>query len=141
MRKFLCILLLFLNCFAYSSTVRLINDSPFPLTATILSATGAVCGRYSLQPQEQAGWETFDIDSKGVSQTPYTVIFYCQTGEVYGTATGISTGGMVYSTSTSGPRFCKPKDDKKGKEEQEKSDLQYQPHPINPDQWRKQSRF
>ena len=131
----------FFPIFNFCATVRLINDSPFPLSSTVLSATGSVLGRYSLKPQEQAGWESFDVNTKGVSQSPFTVIFYCTTGEVYGTAVNIATGGMVYATSTSGPRFCKPKDDKKGKEEQEKSDLQYQPHPINPDQWRKQSRF
>lgn len=141
MHKYLSIFFLFLSSLHFGSTIRLINDSPFPLSATILSATGSVLGRYNLKPQEQAGWENFDINSKGVSQTPYTIIFYCSTGEVYGTATGIATGGMVQASSSSGPRFCRPKNDKQGEEEQKKSDLQYQPNPINPDLWRKQSRF
>ena len=135
------VLFIFFISFIQSSTVRLINDSPFPLSSTILSATGTVLGRYNLKPQEQAGWENFAINSNGVSQTPYTVIFYCTTGEVFGTVGGISTGGMIFASSASGPRFCKPKDDKEGKEEQKKSDLQYQPDPINPHLWRKQSRF
>jgi hypothetical protein len=124
-----------------AASVRMINDSPFPLSSTILSATGVVMGRQSLQPQEQSLWQNSDIDVNGPSQSPFTVIFYCQTGEVYGTITGVQTGAMVMASQSTGPRFCKPKDDKKGKEEQKKSDLQYQPHPINPEQWRKQDRY
>lgn len=124
-----------------AASVRLINDSPFPLSATILSATGVVMGRQSIQPQEQISWQNSDVDVDKNSQTPFTVIFYCKTGEVYGTMSGVGVGGLVQASTSSGPRFCKPKDDKKGKEEQKKSDLQYQPHSINPDQWRKQERY
>lgn len=125
----------------YGATVRIINDSPFPLSATILSATGEVFGRYSIQPQQQVGWQNSNVNVNKTSQSPFTVIFYCSTGEVWGTVSGVSTGAMVQASTASGPRFCKPKDDKKGKEEQEKSDLQYQPHPINPKQWGEQQRY
>lgn len=126
-------------CFA--ATVRIINDSPFPLSATILSATGEVFGRYKIQPQQQVAWQNSNVNVDETSQSPFTVIFYCSTGEVWGTVSGVATGAMVQASTASGPRFCKPKDDKKGKEEQEKSDLQYQPHPINPKQWREQQRY
>jgi hypothetical protein len=125
----------------YGATVRIINDSPFPLSATILSATGEVFGRYSIQPQQQVSWQNSNLNVNKSSQSPFTVIFYCSTGEVWGTVSGVATGAMVQASTASGPRFCKPKDDKKGKEEQEKSDLQYQPHPINPHQWDEQQRF
>lgn len=136
--------LLFLSLFVNhlsAASVRMINDGPFPLSATVLSATGSVMGRQSLQPQEQSLWQNSDINVDGQSQSPFTVIFYCATGEVYGSVSGVQTGAMITASQSVGPKFCKPKDDKKGKEEQEKSDLQYQPHPINPDQWRKQDRF
>ena len=125
----------------HAASVKLINDSPFPLSATILSATGTVMGRQVLQPQEQVSWQNSDVDVNKNSQTPFTVIFYCQTGEVYGTVSGVGVAGLVQASTSAGPRFCKPKDDKKGREEQKKSDLQYQPHPINPDQWRKEQRY
>jgi|GEM_PF-931992 len=139
-----CLLLSILSLFIFpvsAASVRMINDGPFPLSATVLSATGQVMGRQAIQPQQQVLWQNSNIDVNGISQSPFTVIFYCTTGEVYGTITGVQTGAMVTASQATGPRFCKPKDDKKGKEEQEKSDLQYQPHPINPDQWQKQDRF
>jgi hypothetical protein len=141
MKKLLLGSFLFSSIFSFCATVRLINDSPFTLASTILSATGNVMGRYTLKPQEQVSWENSNINVDKNSQSPFTVIFYCQTGEVFGTMSNVSTGAMVAASSSSGPKFCKPKDDKKGKEEQKKSDLQYQPHPINPDQWRKQDRY
>lgn len=141
-KSFLFLLLLFFSVsFLPAASVRMINDSPFPLSATVLSASGTVMGRQSLQPQEQALWQNSDVDVTGISQSPFTVIFYCTTGEVFGTISQVQTSAMVTASASSGPHFCKPKNDKKGKEEQKKSDLQYQPHPINPDQWKKQDRY
>jgi hypothetical protein len=128
-------------CFLHASTVRVINDSPFPLGVTVLSATGAVMGRETLQPTQQYGWETFDVSVDKQSQTPYTVVFYCQNGGIFGTVANVTTGSMVMASTATGSRYCTPKDDKKGKEEQKKSDLQYQPKPINPEQWRDQQRY
>lgn len=124
-----------------AASVRMINDCPFPLSATVLSATGTVMGRQALQPLQQVQWQNSDVNVDKNSQSPFTVIFYCTTGEVFGTVTQVQTGAMVTASASTGPRFCKPKDDKKGKEEQEKSDLQYQEHPINPDQWQNQQRY
>lgn len=125
----------------HAATVRVINDSPFPLGVTILSATGVVMGRETLAPTQQWGWQNESVNVDKNSQTPFTVVFYCQNGSVYGTVMGVEAGGMVQATTANGSRYCTPKDDKKGKEEQKKSDLQYQPHPINPDQWKKQQRY
>ena len=125
----------------HAATVRVINDSPFPLGATVLSATGQVMGRETLKPQGQWGWENQSVNTSKNSQSPFTVVFYCQNGSVYGTVANVTTGSMVQATTSTGARYCTPKDDKKGKEEQKKSELQYQPHPINPDQWKKQERY
>lgn len=126
----------------HAATVRVINDSPFPLGATILSATGAVMGRETLAPTQQWGWENQSVNTDTNSQSPFTVVFYCQTGGVYGTVGNVTTGSMVLATTCTGARYCTPKENtKKGKEEQKKSDLQYQPHPINPQDWRKQERY
>lgn len=125
-----------------AATVRVINDSPFPLGATILSATGVVMGRETLAPTQQWSWENQHVNTDKSSQSPFTVVFYCQTGGVYGTVGNVTTGSMVQATTCTGARYCTPKDNtKKGKEEQKKSDLQYQPHPINPEQWKRQDRY
>ena len=138
------LLLLIMPLFVISlsaASIKMINDCPFPLSSTVLSATGTVMGRQALKPTEQALWQNSDVNVDKNSQSPFTVIFYCQTGEVFGTISGVQTGAMVMASVSVGPRFCKPKDDKKGKEEQKKSDLQYQPDPINPQQWRSQQRY
>gem|GEM_PF-3704506 len=57
MKKLLLGSFLFCSIFSYCATVRLINDSPFTLASTILSATGDVMGRYTLEPQVQVSWE------------------------------------------------------------------------------------
>jgi hypothetical protein len=131
------------TCFSsvHSATIRVINDSPFHLGVTILSATGAVMGRQTLEPTAQFSWQNEDINVNKNSQSPFTVILYCKNGSIYGTINNVTTGGMVQASTAAGSRYCTPKDDKKGKEEQKKSDLQYQPDPINPDQWRKQQRY
>lgn len=141
MKKLLLLLTIGFILPMYSASVLFINDSPFVLSATVLSATGEVMGRTTIQPQQQVQWQNSSLNTTGISQSPFTVIFYCQTGEVYGTISQITTGGLATASTSSGPKFCKPKDDKKGKEEQQKSPLQYQDTPINGDQWRKQERY
>lgn len=100
-------------------TVRIMNDSPFPLHAEVISADGQSKGKLSLNPQQQLTWT--DSSSSGTnvwSQTPYTVIFTCKNGKQFGVSSGIQQGGLVLALSSSGDRFCEPdkkKDDKSAK--------------------------
>jgi hypothetical protein len=125
-----------------AATVRLINDSPFPLSALILAATGEVMGRSSLEPLGQFSWENSQVDTSKNSMSPFTVVFHCQTdGGVYGTVNNVTTGAMVQASLSSGSRYCSPKKQKKGEKQEKPSDLQYGPEPINPEQWRQQNRY
>ena len=120
-----------------AATVRIINDSPFPLSALILAATGEVMGRSSLQPQGQFGWENSNVNTTKDSMSPFTVVFHCTTdGGLYGTVNNVTTGSMVQASTATGARYCSPKKQEKGEKPEKKSDLQYGPEPINPQQWR-----
>ena len=126
----------------HSATVRLINDSPFSLSALILAATGEVMGRSSLEPLAQFSWENSQVDTSKNSLSPFTVVFHCATdGGLYGTVNNVTTGSMVQASSASGARYCAPKKPEKGQKEEKPSDLQYGTEPINPNQWRQQSRY
>lgn len=145
-----------------AATVRLLNDSPFPLSATILSATGDILGRQAVKQQEQIRWQNDNIDVNKNSQSPFTVIFYCPDGTTYGTVTNVSTGGMVQASTAHGNRMCNPKkkdpnekltpEEKQAQEKKEKEtdkyfdskenpDVHFQPKPINPDQWNKEEQW
>ena len=62
-------------------------------------------------------------------------------GGLYGTVNNVTTGSMVQASSASGARYCAPKKPEKGQKEEKPSDLQYGTEPINPNQWRQQSRY
>ena len=126
----------------HGATVRLINDSPFPLSALILAATGEVMGRTTLAPQGQFSWENSNVDTDKNSMSPFTVVFHCSTdGGTYGTVSNVTTGSMVQASTSTGARYCSPKPQKKGEPPQKPSDLQYGKEPINPDQWHEQNRY
>ncbi|PCI94352.1 hypothetical protein COB11_03920 [Candidatus Aerophobetes bacterium] len=148
-----------------SASVKILNDTPFPLSALIMSQNGKILGRQAVDTQKQMVWQNSNLQSQNSSQAPFTVIFHCADGSVYGTVTGVSSAGMVMASTAHGNRFCKPvkKKDKTGRQGQseqsedlnekeqqqlkeyfkEKPDpeVQFKPKPINPQQWSDQDRF
>lgn len=145
----------------FSGNVRFYNDSPYPLSATVISQQGQVLGRQAVGMQKQVLWQNGKLQSQMSPQAPYTVIFYCPDGEVYGTVNNVSNGAYVISSSSHGPRTCKPlkktekkKNGKMTPEEQEaeakrrateeyfdekpNKEAEFQPKPINPQQWSEQ---
>jgi hypothetical protein len=90
-------------------TVRIMNDSPFPLNAEVISADGQSKGKLFLNPQQQLTWQDPPSSGNNVwSQTPYTVIFTCKDGKQFGVSSGIQQGGLVMALSSSGDRYCQP---------------------------------
>lgn len=111
---FLFFSLLTSNCFGTSLTIY--NDSPHPLTATILSAQGKQLKVVTINPQQTAQWDDPSLPNTVFSQTPYTVIFECKTGGHFGTFRNVSPGAWVTpSGATGGQGYCKPKQDNKQK--------------------------
>src|SRR5690606_6501675 len=92
----------------FAGSVRIMNDSPYPLSAEILAADGTSQGRLALNPQQQLTWQSTSSGNSVLSQTPYTVIFTCKTGKQFGVITGVQQGATVNALSASGDRYCEP---------------------------------
>lgn len=84
------------------------NDSAFPLTATILDATGQIKGKVTMAPQHQMKWQDSNQNITTFSETPFTVIFTCKDGTEYGVSTNIPQSSFVSANSSSGRHYCKP---------------------------------
>lgn len=106
---------------AFASSVRLKNDTAFPLRAVIHGADGTFLGDILVNPQATVQWsDSYNPLSKdnlppqgpSNSQTPYTVVWYCKDGSTYGMCENVSTGGMVRATQCTGPRHCGPPGEK-----------------------------
>ncbi|MCH9630022.1 MAG: hypothetical protein S4CHLAM37_00130 [Chlamydiia bacterium] len=134
-----------------------------------MSQNGKILGRQAVDTQQQVVWQNSNLQSQNSSQAPFTVIFHCPDGTVYGTVPGVASAGMVMASTAQGNRFCKPvkkkgqqqgQDGKQGQSKQaedldekkqqqlekyfkEKPDpeVQFKPKPINPQQWSDQDRF
>ena len=99
----------------FAGSVTLLNDSPFKLKATILSASGENLGEATINPQHQVTWQDSYSGGQTFSETPYTVIWYCTNDKEYGIWTNVSTGALVSANGSEGPRICPtPKNQNKG---------------------------
>src|ERR1700722_1984073 len=90
MRFFIAMMCFSLSCFA--SSVRLVNDSPHKLRAVIRGNDGTNLAEMMMEPNESTTWSdqystTGKLQKGNIyqnqpsrSQTPYTVLWYCQDG-------------------------------------------------------------
>ena len=127
MNKIRYIFFFFLSFFlssAFSSSVTLLNDSPYSLTAIVQSAGGIFLGQEHLQAHEQIHWtkeliptELKSQYSSPVSTTPFTVIWKCEYGGVYSMCSDVSPGSLVRASICPGDRYCKPKPKKQKRPE------------------------
>lgn len=99
----------------FATQMSVYNDSPFPLEATIISATGRTMGTTDVYPQATIKWYDNFGENYAVSQTPYTVVFSCKnSGDLFGVANNIPSGGLVTANSSSGKKYCPPQKHEKG---------------------------
>ncbi len=106
--RFILFSLLF-PIFCFTAAVTIYNDSAFPLTATILDATGQIKGKVTVAPQHQMKWQDSQQNITTFSETPFTVIFTCPDGTEFGVASGVPQSSFVSANSSSGRHYCKPK--------------------------------
>lgn len=120
---------LFLTQMLSAGSVRLMNDSLYPLRAVIKGHDGTTLGEVSIQPQHAMGWNdayghvgyfgkgnAYD-EQINRSQTPYTIIWYCsEGGDPYSVCDNIPTGGTVTAESGVGNRICKAQGEQKKNE-------------------------
>lgn len=103
--------LLGLQIAAYSDSLTLNNDSHLTLSAEILNVSGELLEQVVLEPQDTSTWsldyEYFGYDAEvSNSQEPYTVNWYCLSGDLFGTCYGVSSDSSVNALSAEGPQQC-----------------------------------
>src|ERR1700691_3315686 len=74
-----------LFCSSAFAGLTLVNDSTYKLTVQIRAADGTDLGSLEINPQHTMAWNTFsgttgNIQYYNSSQTPYTVIWFCNNG-------------------------------------------------------------
>lgn len=110
--KRLSILIFLLPLALFGGSMRITNDSPFVLEATILGADGSNLFSIVLKPQEVYQWyqapSSFS-DLNYQTLTPYTVIWRCNNdGTEFGITTNVPQAGAVFAQSApDGKKICK----------------------------------
>ncbi len=107
MKKIL-LALLSISSLTFGGSIIMFNDSPFKLKAEVIAANGTSQGSVELPPQHQLIWEDKGDYQATISKTPYTVIFICPSGKVYGIYDNVSPGALVTPQSATGDRYCEP---------------------------------
>jgi len=123
MKVFLVCISLFIVTALNAATVRLMNDSPFKLTAVIISANGEQKAQYVLTSQQSVTWEDYNNSDLSGSvdlqptwpEAPYMVIWYCQEGSAYSVCANVGNAGLATAQTGTGTRFCQPQKKKQQK--------------------------
>lgn len=115
-RKILFFLFLSLSSLIWADSLVLVNNSDVQLSATITDATGKVLEETGpINPQNSITW-SLDFEYYGYNaeesnpQTPYTVTWYCNSGEIYGTCYDAPSDSTVLAQSCGGDQQCNPGD-------------------------------
>ncbi len=125
MRRILVLFLVICSSTLCASSIRLFNDSPYKLRAVIRSSDGSYVGEMVMLPQHFNMWtgeynqfgpsggnpEGFVKPSPG--QPPFSVQWFCLSGDVYSISTNVATGATVTAQQGDGARQCKPPKTKK----------------------------
>ena len=112
MMKKISLLLIFLFFAQLYGTLTIYNDSPYPLSAIIMSADGKMVQTLQISPQHQATWEEPSGSNYTFSQTPYTVTFKCKSGKLFGVYSYANQGAYVTAMQSVGNRYCEPEKNK-----------------------------
>jgi hypothetical protein len=113
--RFFAVAILLVMSSVYADSVRLLNDSPYPLTAIVQAANGDELGQVLFQPGEQADWTNehptqLNIPyNSSTSLSPYIVIWKCVYEGVYSICMGVSPGSQVTANNCAGMHYCQPK--------------------------------
>ncbi len=116
-----------LFCSSVFGGVTLINDTSYKLSATIRASDGTDLGTMQINPQQTMMWTNYNGGTGSIqyyngSQTPYTVIWFCNNGSEdspFSIWTQVSSGSVVTASGGDGIRSCqKPKDNKKQQQQE-----------------------
>lgn len=103
--------LLWLEVAAYADSLTLINDSNLTLSAEILDANGTLLEQVVLDAQDTSTWsldyEYFGYDAQPSNpQVPYSVNWYCLSGDLFGTCYDVPSDSSVNALSAQGAMQC-----------------------------------
>lgn len=108
-----------------AASVRLKNDTFVQLRVIVEGFDGSMLGEVIIDPQQSMTWTDdygFKANNRGakkplqstqMSKTPYTVSWYCMSGDPYSVCTDVAAGSLVMADACSGLRGCNP-NQKKG---------------------------
>ncbi len=101
-KLFYSLALILFATIAHAGSVRLYNDTSFPLTAEVLSADGKTLGKKEVNEHQTVTWEGGWSGSTTGSETPYTVRWFCKVGgKAYSLCSNVGTGAMVAASVSS----------------------------------------
>ena len=117
---FYCAVFLLFPLFLCAGSVRLINNSPYPLRAVVRGNDGTFLSEMVIQSQKEMVWtDTYgqfgnngganeSVNQNYRSKTPYTILWYCLAGDSYGVCDIVATGAVVMAQGCIGNRMCSP---------------------------------
>ena len=103
-----------LLCSSAFAGLTLVNDSTYKLTVHIRAADGTDLGSLEINSQQTMAWNTFsgttgNLQYYNSSQTPYTVIWFCNNGSTdspYSIWTNVPSGAVCNANGGDGLRSC-----------------------------------
>lgn len=108
--KTICLFLCF-SLSAFASSVRIYNDSNYPLRGVIHAADGSKLGEVLVNPSQLMIWSDdnglLGYHEPGKAETPFTVMWYCIDGTPYSVSPQVANAGMVTAQTSQGNRQCK----------------------------------
>jgi hypothetical protein len=111
MKKIIGMILLFcMQGLIWADSLVLVNDSNVQLSAVIQDATGTILEETVIDPQDSSTWSLdsfFGFDANVTNpQTPYTVNWYCMSGDLYSTCRDVPSDSTVMAQSCMGGQQC-----------------------------------
>lgn len=106
----------------WAGSILLLNDTPYVLRAVIRGNDGTYLGEVVINSHNSSRWtDTYgQLGSYGAppanSLTPYTVRWYCNSGDDFSFCTNVATGATVSAKNCDGRRICGPKSSQKQNE-------------------------
>lgn len=94
-----------------AGSIKLFNNTIYPLIAQIHAASGEILGEVSLKAREAKTWSNYSSFNTKQSETPYSVIWYCLDNDKtpFSVIEGIGSGSTITAMQGSGSHTCPSK--------------------------------
>lgn len=110
MKRIFFLFCVFVSCSLFADGLRLMNDSSLDLTATVRGNAGKFLGQVTIPAGTTLNWvDGYDVEdysalrpmnpyTEGYTQSPYTVVWTTEHGEVYSVCRYQPPGSTVAAT-------------------------------------------